>query len=200
MQRARIRRQQTANIFIHNDLDSAAHYFAGIIRSKQNDDDRNGIAYDCIACATMIAFSFEAYLNFFGSKKINNWKERQSFPDKLKEVFTTLGLTPDWNSRPYVNMTAMKDLRDTFAHGKPVQFEVDVEEEALVGQLDGIRSDLSAGWEKAAQPEPVLEAYDDLNAIWKEMLAASGLEVFDAMTHGFNSLSLVKMIDPPPAE
>lgn len=199
MQRAVVRKQQVANIFIHNDLDSAAHHFAGVIRSKQASDEAVGIGYDCIACATMIAFSFEAYLNFFGAKKIAGWKERQPFADKVKQVFAALGLTPNWSKRPYFNMTAMKDLRDTFAHGKPVQFEVDEEEEALVGQLDGIRADLSSGWEKVAQPGPVLEAYDDLTSIWKEMLAASGLEIFDAMTHGFNSLTLVKMIDPPQA-
>lgn len=195
MMRAIIRRQESHSIFIHNDLDSAAHYFAQIIRTKLEAGERGGIAFDCIACATMIAFSFEAYLNFFGHKLVPEWQERQRTDDKIKQVLAKLNITPDWSRRPYSGVRAMKALRDTFAHGKPVQFELDVEEEALIGELDGKRASFSADWEKQAQPELVQQAYEDLTTLWKEMLEASGLELFEAMTHGFHGISLVRMVN-----
>src|ERR1700712_5293010 len=117
--RFRARVQATRHLFIHNDLNDAAFHFRGEIQTKLSATSDTPIFYDCIACATMIAFAFEAYLNFFGEKLVNPWNERQGLPKKILQVFTALNLSPDWTARPFRGMKGMKELRDTLAHGKP---------------------------------------------------------------------------------
>ena len=58
---------ETAKVRIHNDLANAAYYFKNIILEKRQNGGA-GITLDCMACATMLAFTWEAYLNFFGSE------------------------------------------------------------------------------------------------------------------------------------
>jgi hypothetical protein len=75
---------QKKNVYIHNDLSQSAFYFKALIERKLADGNRDGIAYDYMACAAMIAFAFEANLNFMGYKVIKDWNEmaklgRQSF-------------------------------------------------------------------------------------------------------------------------
>jgi hypothetical protein len=41
-------------------------YFKALIERKLADGNRDGIAYDYMACAALIAFAFEANLNFMG--------------------------------------------------------------------------------------------------------------------------------------
>lgn len=193
--RFRARVQETRHIRIHNDLDSAAFYFRNIIEDKVKAGTEDALFFDCMACSTMIAFAFEAYLNFFGAKLVDPWNERQRLSDKIKQVFGALKLAPDWNARPFSSVMAMKDLRDIFAHGKPQTFELDKVVEAEVGELDGKRYDLRPEWEKLCTPDIVLTAYEDLEASWRVMFEASGIEIFDDMDHGEGGLTFIENID-----
>jgi hypothetical protein len=91
---------ETAKVRIHNDLANAAFYFKNIITDKQ----KNGgacITLDCMACATMLAFTWEAYLNFFSSELLKcQWNEAQPLEDKENKVLEKLGLKPDWGTQP----------------------------------------------------------------------------------------------------
>lgn len=91
--------------------------------------------YDGMACAVMVAFAFEANVNFMGFKlheagKLSSWKEREPFMEKLKKVFGALGILADLDKRPLKSMERMKVLRDTLAHGKPAYGEY---EQVVVG-------------------------------------------------------------------
>ena len=111
--------QQTKRISIHNDLDNAAFYFTEIVKKKVEDDIRDGLTFDCMAAGTMLAFSFEAYLNFMGDRLVGLWNERDEYYKKIDKVFQKLKIAPDWSKRPFSSISAMKRLRDTLAHGKP---------------------------------------------------------------------------------
>ena len=39
------------------------------------------------------------------------------------------------------------------------------------------------------------EAYDDVEQIWKELLAKSGLAIFDTLTHGGSHMSFIEQVD-----
>jgi hypothetical protein len=80
--------QQVVDHNIHNYIDNAARWFVDIIKKKVADNDEAGLTFTCMAAGTMLAFSFEAYLNAIGTKKLplwNDWddyhtKDRQGFP------------------------------------------------------------------------------------------------------------------------
>jgi hypothetical protein len=65
--------QQTANVNIQNDLDGAALFFAQMAAEKAADPEkRDGLTFVCMAAGVMLAFSFEAYLNFMGANYIGH--------------------------------------------------------------------------------------------------------------------------------
>lgn len=192
--RIRARVQETRHVRPHNDLDGAAFYLQKIIRDKLAAKNQDALFYDCMACSTMIAFAFEAYLNFFGAELVESWDDWWSIDKKEKKVLKALKLKPKWKVRPFSSMKAMKELRNTFAHAKPQTFEMDKEVIAEVGELDGKRYDIGPKWENC-MPEPVLAAYDDLKEVWKAMFEASGLTMFAAMDHGDGGITFIENVE-----
>lgn len=197
--RVRARVQKTRKVYVHNDLSQAATYFADTIKEKTEKGTRDAIMFDGMASAVLVAFAFEAKLNFMGSQllkngKLTEWNEFQSHTKKLKKVFGVLGIPVEMEKRPLSSMHKMKTLRDILAHGKPVEAETD---EIVVGFPDELDrgAELIAGWETYCTSDSVLEALADLDDLWKLMIEKSGLRVFDAMTHGDGSITVIEHVD-----
>ena len=190
MEKRRVRHQSEKHIYIHNELSSASWYFKGIIENKVKDGIRDAITFDCMACLTLLAFTFEAYINFLGDRLIAEWKERERFDDKVAKVLGHLELTPNENTRPYSSIKQLKTLRDTLAHGKPVRKEVD---EIVAGDAEELRRiDLSGDWEKDCNPDAAIQAYDDVEKIWRELLEKAGIPIFDTLPHGEGSITVIE--------
>ena len=193
MAKIRAKYEGTQNIYVHNDLSNAAHHFKGIIEAKIKADDRKGIAFDYLACMMMLAFTSEAQINFIGQKLIDPWEERQPIKDKFKAVLKHLGITPDWNKRPYSSIVLLKEFRDLIAHGKPV--DIDIDEEIVAKAEDLERPKILDGeWVKYCSHDTVMETYDDVDAIWQELLTAAGIPVFETLTRGAGSLTYIETI------
>jgi hypothetical protein len=197
--RIKARVQRTKKVFVHNDLSQAATYFADNISEKLEKGSRDAIMLDGMACGMMVAFTFEANLNFMGlellkSGKLPEWNEWQSHSKKLNKVFGALGIPVDLEKRPLKSMQRMKDLRDTLAHGKPVVAEYDQIE---VGTHDELQSkpDLLAGWEQDCTSDSVFEALADLDDLWKLMIEKSGLDLWDTMTSAERSMTFIEHVD-----
>src|SRR6266851_4430915 len=76
LEKVRARMTQTARFYIHNDLSMAALHFKDNIDAKESGEDaRGGKTYEYMACAVMLAFTFEAKVNFLGWKLIPEWQE-----------------------------------------------------------------------------------------------------------------------------
>ncbi len=192
--RARI--QKTSKVYVHNDLSQAATYFSNTIQEKLKKGTRDAIMFDGMACALMVAFAFEANLNFIGSYllktgKFTEWNERQSFTKKLNKVFEALDISLERERRPLSSMQRMKSLRDTLAHGKPAEVEQDDEAVSKYGELDR-RPNLAASWEEDCKPDSVSEAVADLDTLWKPMIQKSGINIFETMTHGEGSVTFIE--------
>lgn len=192
--RIRARREQKANIFIHNDLSNAAFYFKERVRERTERGDRDGIAFDCLAAVVTLAFMFEAHINFLGWKLLERWKETDSFEVKVKSVYKKLNLKWDKTREPEATIWQLKELRDFLAHGKPKMVEVD---EEVIGRPEELerRMDLSAGWEKECTPEFVLSAYAACDDLWKKYIEASGIKLFDTITSGMGGLTFIERVD-----
>jgi hypothetical protein len=180
--------QTDAKIYIHNDLSQGATHFDEAIKEKLKRGDRNGIGFDGMACALMIAFAFEANLNFMGNKlfqngKLTAWDEMAKLSKKRDKVFKAIGMAVEDDKRPLSSMMRMKKLRDTLAHGKPAEFKTEEEKEGTREELTR-GSVLAADWQEEIKPEIVAECLADLDDLWKQMVVASGIPVIETITQG----------------
>jgi hypothetical protein len=195
--RMKARVQKSARVFVHNDLSNAALHFADVIKAKQA-NGQPGILIDGMACAVMVAFTFEANVNFMGfelnkASKLPTWKERESFDEKVKKVFGALGIAIEKDKRPLKSMERMKELRDTLAHGKPAYVEYDQVEIGTAEEIDlNSTAPLLGGWQTKCTAASVFDAREDLEALWKLMIEKSGLELWDTMTTGDSSIDYIE--------
>jgi hypothetical protein len=95
--------------------------------------------YFQMAGMVMAYFTYEAYLNFVGSRiEPAAWKEERKFfskdpyrgtQGKLKLLCEKCGIEVDPHKRPYITVRELGRLRNYLAHGKPdiYALEVDVE-------------------------------------------------------------------------
>ena len=49
MEFIRVRHQESKKIYVHNDLSNGAYYFIERIKERVAENDRKGIAFDCMA-------------------------------------------------------------------------------------------------------------------------------------------------------
>lgn len=194
MEKYRVRRQAKKNIYIHNDLSNAAFHFKKSVESRVKEDSREGIAFEIMACLSMLAFSFEARINFLGSKLFEEkWKERQAFNNKVGQVINKVKLGLPEKERPFTSIDKLKTFRDSIAHGKPCTIEVDEVVEVDQDELESV-VDLSAGWEDFCTEEVMLEVYEDIEKIWQLLLEKTGLKLFETITHGSGGITLIEKI------
>ena len=157
-------------------------------------DDREGVGLEIIAGLTLLAFEVEARFNFLGAKLISNREERKPAILKVKRVCKRLGVAPDFSVRPYRSVEKLKDFRDTLAHGKPEEKVFDEEVVATAEDL-ATMGILRADWEAYIDYGFFQEAYGDVEQIWKDLLAKSGLTVLDTVTHGSSQMSFIQQIE-----
>lgn len=172
-------------LHIHNTLENSAHFIKGVIEEKISKNERDGIGFDYMTLGIMLAFDFEAKVNFIGARYAKPWNEFQKWKPKLKLVFKTLGITVDWNKRPYMSLVSMKTFRDTIAHGKPVDENLDYE---VTDEEENIRKafSLKQAWEEMVTHDEIMQAYADTESVWKEMVQKSGIdtiELFDQVEY-----------------
>lgn len=196
MAKIKVRLQAHRHIYIHNNLANAAFHFKARVEKSLAQGKREGVGLEIMAGLTMLAFASEARVNFLGDRLFPDWKKKERDPalEKVEEVCRHLGVTPDFDLRPYASIKALRDFRNTLAHGKPAHIYVDQEIVATPDELDQ-RDLLHADWEGYLDKDFLATAYDDVNTIWKDLLTRSGLEVFDTLTHGGSSMEFIEHVN-----
>lgn len=176
--------EQVVDHNIHNYIDNAALWFVNIIKKKVADNDEEGLTFTCMAAGTMLAFSFEAYLNVIGAKKLVLWNEWDDYDTKFNKVFQHLKIAPDWGRRPYSSVSAMKRLRNALAHGKPEKVAKSKDFVDKANGQKGKEIDMTADWQKLCTPDMVTHAYGDITEVWNDMQKTSGIDPMDLATQG----------------
>ncbi|MBB4360623.1 hypothetical protein GGD65_001621 [Bradyrhizobium sp. CIR18] len=180
-----------ADVYLHNHLANSAYWFKRQIEKKIEDGQREGIAFDYLACAVSIAFTNEAHINFFGMKCVKGFVEREPIESKVATVFTAFKLPIIWETRPLSSFRAMKNLRDTLAHGKPAEICYNKVVSATPDQED-IINNLKANWQKALTHQTIMDAYKDMDDVFKLLLEKSGLSLFDTIEQTNYTISLIE--------
>jgi len=187
VRKIRVKRTTDRHYLPHNDLQRAAQHFRARIDERLAADDRKGIAFDILAELVFLAFSVEAKVNFLGAKLISDWKECAPFNEKLDLVLDRLGIVPDRTVRPYSTLEALKSLRDSMAHGKPVH-EVKTEELVIdTDEDEDLFADLRGDWDGYYRGTFYQDAQDDVTAMWEAWIAASKLTHFEATTRSLRA-------------
>lgn len=191
----RVRHHEKKSIYIHNDLSGAAHYFQSRIADRlSNNEDKKGISYEYISWMIMLAFGFEAKINFLGHKLLKKWRERDSYDDKIKMVCKHLGIEINRNEEPFCLIYDLKEFRDTIAHGKPIEEEFDKIIEIAADQSDSI-IDLRGTWETQCNPDKIKKIHEATETLWQEMLKRSQINIYETMTHGTGGYTLIDKIE-----
>ena len=105
-----------------------------------------------------IAFGIEAFTNFIGSQVITDWKERQPFRVKLDQIYSALGSAFNENNEPYQTICTAKKLRDSIAHGQPIENVVDIR------STDELWVEMSSPWDHCLDEKFVNAAYNQVRA------------------------------------
>lgn len=190
----RVRMQHKHHIYIHNDLASAAYFYRQKVEA--NKDVKGGVDgsyFDMMSCVTMTAFALEAKVNYLGDQLLGRkWRERDSTYEKLKKLCRHLKIRFDLDAKPFTAYTYLKDVRDQLAHGKPEIIEVDREVAGTIEEIEAMQTKLRGEWEYQIKPDLVLDNYDQAQELWKLLLEASGLTLFDTITHGGGGLTYIE--------
>jgi hypothetical protein len=190
--------RKDVRIYIHNDLMNAADFLKGKIDERSKKGDRDGIGLEIMACLTIIAFAFEAQMNFLGFKLIPNWEERKPYLLKFERLAEKLSVNVDYESRPHSTVKELKEFRDTLAHGKPKEIKGESEEIITREELER-RDLLKAEWQGSLTEEFLGRAYDDMEDIWRQFLKESGLSVIDTITSGERTVQVIETAEPSKA-
>ncbi len=191
MAKIKVKEVRHHRLYIHNDLMNVSFHLKEHVQ-KINANGEHGITLHIISALTMLAFTYEAQINFIGHKKVKIWKERESFKKKSSKIFQELNLTPNHNERPYSSIQKLKQFRDFIAHGKPV--EKDIEVEKIVDQDDEFDLGLKSDHEELCTLENLEEIYIDVNAVWEELLEVAGIEVFETITRNSGGRTYIEHV------
>lgn len=180
----RVRHRGKFDNYIHNDLLNGAFHFKRAIDQKITKGDRVGIAFDCMACLTLLAFAFEAHLNFYGDKLIDGWNERQNSQAKFAAITEKLGIPVDNSKKPFQSVKELSKFRNLVGHGKPEIQKFDRTLDVPEERFDRIKTDLAPQWLKQCNEQVVARRYDDVKVICKLLLEKSGFNLFDTLSGG----------------
>ena len=143
----------TYRIYPHNDLLNLAHYHLGILNDKVKNGVKDAIALDCTSVLISLAFSVEAIVNYVGYKCIKEWKERQPYHKKMDEICELANIMVDAESELFIVLNQLKVIRDSIAHGKPIEGKADD------SFSEGVNKYLKSPWAEYLNPEFTNTAY-----------------------------------------
>ena len=87
---------------------------------KKAEEEPKGSYYTTMGALLLTAFTFEAYLNHLGQKRIKFWEEIESIKvlDKYAALCKELDLTPDFSKRPNQTLKTLFKFRNAIAHSR----------------------------------------------------------------------------------
>jgi hypothetical protein len=163
-------------VYPHNDLMNLAHYQRETIRNKLEAGKEDVLALDCLSCLISLAFSVEALVNFVGFKRVNGWRARKPYYEKISQVCSAAGVEFDKSVGMYGLLWELKKLRDSIAHSKPSEFSKDV------NTREEVRAHMQCPWESCLTPEYVEEIYKTVKTFKRMLLKNCNIKVGETVT------------------
>ena len=135
---------------------------------KKTEQDQKGSYYTIMSSLLLTAFTFEAYLNHLGSKRVKFWEEIESIKvmEKYSVLCKELDVSPDFSQRPYQTLKALFKFRNSIAHGKS---KILKETKAISSQDDPYVHAPKTEWEEYCELDNAKRAKEDISEVIKEL-------------------------------
>jgi len=150
-----------------NDLSNGSYIL--LEKSKENIE---GSYYTTMASIIFTAFTFEAFLNHIGNKKIKHWNEIESIRvlDKYKVLCKEFDIIPELGKRPYQTLKNLFVFRNSIAHGKSQILVAEHE----VNPSESVRDyEIKTKWEEYCTEKNAERAREDVRSIMIELSEAA---------------------------
>ena len=151
------------------DLNNGANVL--IAKTKQT---KEGSYYTTMGALLLSAFTFEAYLNHIGVKKIKFWDEIESIRvmDKYSVIYKEFDINIDFSRRPYQTLKGLFQFRNAIAHGKSQILKVT---KKVDPNCDPYDCSPKTHWEEYCTIENAERVKEDISAIIAEIHEKAGL-------------------------
>jgi len=163
-------------VFPHNDLLNLAHYQRETINKKVEDGIEDALALDCTGCLISLAFSVEALVNLIGHKRVDYWKEQRPYMEKMTDICSVAGLNFNKCVEPYKSVWELKKLRDSLAHGKPVETNTTAQ------TREELRKQMECPWDTKLTPEYVNDVYDQVKKFENDLFIRCKISKGETLT------------------
>lgn len=141
---------------------------------QKTEEEPKGSYYTTMGALLLTAFTFEAYLNHLGQKRIKFWKEIESI--KVLEKYVALckefDLTLDFAKPPYQTLKALFKFRNAIAHGRSQILE---ETKEVSARDEPHEHTPKAHWEEYCKLDNAKRAKQDIAEIITELHKKAGL-------------------------
>lgn len=140
----------------------------------KTEQDPKGSYYTTMGSLLLTAFTFEAYCNHLGDKKIKFWSEidRISIMNKYNVLCKEFQINSNFSKRPYQTLNTLFKFRDSIAHGKSKILKATKEVNA--GDEPYMHTP-KAEWEEYCNLENAKRAKEDVYEIIKELNISAGI-------------------------
>ena len=139
------------------------------------------------------AFTYEAFLNQLGKRVLKNWARHEWGPvqAKLKVICQQIGYTPRLGARPYQTIRRLFRFRNQIAHGRDETVVASGTHVVVAGTptIDTIQAD----WERYCTVANARKAFDDVDAIARDLCAKAGISKFAGCPFGTMASSVVSI-------
>ena len=142
---------------------------------EKSREEEIGSFFTRMSSFILLAFTFEAYLNDLGNKKIEQWKdiERESVSQKYEILSRELNIELKTDKKPYQTFKQLFKFRDSIAHGRS---EIIKEEKDVSSKIDILsHNQKQTIWEKYCTEKNLITAFDDIESIILELNKAADL-------------------------
>lgn len=163
-------------VYPHNDLFNLAHYQRGVINQKVSDGNNDALSLDCMSSLIALAFSIEAPVNFVGHKRVTDWEERQPYREKMDQVCNVASLNFDTDVEPFRTLWELKELRDSIAHGQPVEVNT------TAHTREELHASMECPWDQHLNPTYVNNAYEQAKQFERMLFSNCGITVGETVT------------------
>ncbi len=188
--KAKVKRSRDVNT-------SAELSHANWVLLQNTEQKRDGWFYECLTTIVVAAFKFEAYLNHVGKALFPSfWSEmeRLSHKQKRRIICAHLHILEADGKRPWQTLGDLFRFRNCVAHGRSEI--LDPPEVVEVGEIEDLRRKKPlTKWEEGCTIEFARRAYEDTEAIMRQIHLAAGLDEADLWRSGHSyRISIVEKL------
>jgi hypothetical protein len=174
---------------------------ASVLIGKAETDGTDNY-YTTMAALLLTAFTFEAYLNDLGEKRIKFWPEieRTAVLKKYTILTKDIGLASDFSRRPHQTVRELFVFRNSIAHGKSAVLEAHKQLDATFTLSSPDPHLPKPGWEEYCTLPNAKQALADVSEIVAALHRAAGLgeHPFFQHTIGISMLVVHDNVDQVP--